>query len=54
MSETPNGKAIGIIQHFVNAACYLVFAVAIYRIPEKRKNGFKAAIANRDKAGTHV
>lgn len=35
MFDTPNGKAIGIIQHFVNVACYVFFAVAIYRIPEK-------------------
>jgi hypothetical protein len=35
MSETPNGKAIGSIQHFVNVACYVFFAVAIFRIPEK-------------------
>ena len=33
--DTPNGKAIGIIQHFVNVACYVFFAVAIFRIPEK-------------------
>ncbi|MFN8244327.1 MAG: hypothetical protein U0X40_09780 [Ferruginibacter sp.] len=33
--NTANGKAIGIIQHFVNAACYLVYAVIIFRIPER-------------------
>ncbi len=33
--DTPNGKAIGIIQHYVNLACYVFFAVAIFRIPEK-------------------
>lgn len=35
MFNTPNGKAIGSIQHFVNAACYIFFTVAIFRIPEK-------------------
>ena len=35
MFNTPNGKAIGSIQHFVNAACYIFFAIAIWRIPEK-------------------
>ena len=33
--NTPNGKAIGSIQHFVNLTCYIFFAVAIFRIPEK-------------------
>jgi hypothetical protein len=36
MFDTPNGKAIGSIQHFVNAVCYVFFAVAIFRIPEKK------------------
>lgn len=34
--DTPNGKAIGNIQHFVNVACYLFYAIAIFRIPAKR------------------
>jgi hypothetical protein len=33
---TSNEKAIGNIQHFVNVACYLFFAIAIFRIPEKK------------------
>lgn len=37
MRNTPNGKAITDIQHWVNATCYLFFAVAIFKIPEKRK-----------------
>lgn len=36
MFETPNGKAIGSIQHFVNATCYVFFGVAIFRIPQKK------------------
>ena len=31
-----NGEAIGNIQHFANAASYIFFAIAIFRIPEKR------------------
>lgn len=34
--DAPNGKAIGNIQHFVNVACYLFYAIAIFRIPGKR------------------
>jgi hypothetical protein len=34
-TNTGNGKAIGDIQHFVNVACYLFFAVMIMRIPAK-------------------
>lgn len=34
--DAPNGKAIGNIQHFVNVACYLFYAIAIFRIPAKR------------------
>ena len=34
--DTPNGKAIGNIQHFVNVACYLFYAIAIFRIPAKK------------------
>lgn len=34
--DAPNGKAIGNIQHFVNAACYLFYAIAIFRLPGKR------------------
>lgn len=30
------GKAIGEIQHFANLVCYLFFAVAILKIPEKK------------------
>jgi hypothetical protein len=30
------GKAIGDIQHFANAFCYIFFAVAILKIPEKK------------------
>jgi hypothetical protein len=37
MSDSPNGKAIGGIQHFVNMACYVFFALAIYKIPEKKR-----------------
>ncbi|MEJ7586385.1 MAG: hypothetical protein WKI04_02365 [Ferruginibacter sp.] len=33
--NTPNGKAIGIIQHFVNAGCYIFFAFAIIKMPAK-------------------
>lgn len=33
--DATNGKAIGNIQHFVNVACYLFFAIAILRIPAK-------------------
>lgn len=35
-TSTSNEKAIGNIQHFVNVACYLFFAIAIFRIPGKR------------------
>lgn len=34
--DAPNGKAIGNIQHFVNVACYLFYAIAIFRIAPKR------------------
>jgi len=33
---TSNEKAIGNIQHFVNVACYLFYAIAIFRIPAKK------------------
>ena len=36
MFNTPKGKAIGDIQHFANLVCYLFFAVAIIKIPEKK------------------
>jgi hypothetical protein len=36
MFNTPKGKAIGEIQHFANLICYLFFAVAIIKIPEKK------------------
>lgn len=36
MFNTPNGKAIGTIQHFANLLCYLFFTVAIVKIPEKK------------------
>jgi hypothetical protein len=34
--DGPNSKAIGGIQHFVNVACYIFYAIAIFRIPEKK------------------
>jgi hypothetical protein len=34
--DGPNGKAIGGIQHFVNVACYIFYAIAIFRIPKKK------------------
>jgi hypothetical protein len=34
--DTPSSKAIGGIQHFVNVACYIFYAIAIFRIPEKK------------------
>ena len=37
MGNTPNGKAIGSIQHFVNVGCYVFYAVAIWKIPQKRR-----------------
>ena len=36
MFNTPKGKAIGDIQHFANLVCYVFFAVAIIKIPEKK------------------
>jgi hypothetical protein len=36
ISDTPKGKAIGVIQHFANALCYISFAVAMLKIPEKK------------------
>lgn len=36
MFNTTKGKAIGDIQHFANLVCYLFFAVAIIKIPEKK------------------
>jgi hypothetical protein len=36
LTEDPNGKAIGIIHHFVNVACNIFLAVAIFRIPERK------------------
>jgi hypothetical protein len=36
MRDTPKGKAIGVIQHFANALCYLSFAAAMLKIPEKK------------------
>jgi hypothetical protein len=36
MRDTPKGKAIGVIQHFANALCYIFFAVAMLKIPEKK------------------
>lgn len=37
MSDSPKGKAIGVIHHFVNAACYLFFTLAIFKIPQNDK-----------------
>jgi hypothetical protein len=36
MFNTAKGKAIGTIQHFANLVCYVFFAVAILKIPEKK------------------
>ena len=36
MFNTSRGKAIGDIQHFANLICYIFFAVAIIKIPEKK------------------
>lgn len=36
MFDTAKGKAIGEIQHFANLLCYIFFAVAILKIPEKK------------------
>ena len=36
VSDAGNEKAIGNIQHFANVACYIFFAIAIFRIPEKK------------------
>ena len=36
LRDTPNGKAIGSIQHFVNAACYGAFTIALLVAPEKK------------------
>lgn len=36
MSNSPKAKAIGTIQHFANLFCYLLFTVAIWKIPEKK------------------
>jgi hypothetical protein len=33
--STPKGKAIGEIQHYANLVCYVFFAIAILKIPEK-------------------
>ena len=37
LANTPDGKAVAIIQHFVNLACYVFFAVGIARIPVKSR-----------------
>jgi hypothetical protein len=37
MSDSPKGKAIGVIHHFVNAVCYLFFTLAIFKIPKNDK-----------------
>jgi hypothetical protein len=39
MFETANGKAIGVIFSYVNAGCYLLFIIAILRMP-KRKTSY--------------
>jgi hypothetical protein len=36
MFDTPNGKAIGSIQHFVNATCYIFFGLAIMKIRTRK------------------
>jgi hypothetical protein len=36
MFNTPKGKAIGEIQHIANLVCYVFFAMAILKIPEKK------------------
>lgn len=36
MRDTPNGKAIGDIQHFANAVYYLLIAFALLKIPVKQ------------------
>ncbi len=36
MFNTPKGKAIGEIQHLANLVCYIFFAIAILKIPEKK------------------
>jgi hypothetical protein len=36
MRDTPKGKAIGVIQHFSNTVCYIFFALAMLKIPEKK------------------
>ena len=41
MFDTPNGKAIANIQHFVNVACNIFFVVAILKIPANGEQGFK-------------
>jgi hypothetical protein len=33
--STPKGKAIGEIQHYANLICYVFFAIAMLKIPEK-------------------
>jgi hypothetical protein len=37
--DKTNSKAIGGIQHFVNAACYIFYTIAIFRIPDKKRAG---------------
>lgn len=36
MFDTPEGKAIGDIQHFANFVCYIFFTVAMLKIPAKK------------------
>jgi hypothetical protein len=39
--NTPNGRSILDIHHYVNALTYIVFAFAIYKIPEKNNFNFQ-------------
>jgi hypothetical protein len=36
MHDSPKAKAIGVIQSFTNTICYIFFAVAMLKIPEKK------------------
>jgi hypothetical protein len=37
LANSPNGKTIGNIVHFVNAACYILYVVVLLRLPENKK-----------------
>ena len=38
LSNTKNGNAIGLIETYVHAGCYLIFCIALFNIPLKQRS----------------